>query len=167
MILTKDEIIELLRKRPPLVENMIDPNIQIQPAGIDLTVREICSFNSYGKIDFTNNERLIPKYSVIPFNEEGWAFLKQGAYLIKYNEIINMPLNLIAIGKPRSSLLRMGAFIVTAIWDPGYRGRSVSLLLVNNPSGIYVKKNARVLQLIFIKLSKITSSYRGIYQNER
>lgn len=164
--MTKDEILRLLRASPPLIEGLIDIDKQLQPAGVDLTVREIFRFKSYGRIDFTNEERKLSELELVPFNEDGWAFLKPSYYLVKYNEVINMPLNLIAIGKPRSSLLRMGAFMVTAVWDPGYRGRSVSLLVVGNPHGIWVKKNARILQLIFLRLSRESTAYKGIYLGE-
>jgi len=166
MILTRNEILELLKSSPPLIEGLIDVNKQLQPAGVDLTVKEIFTFASCGKIDFTNQERKLSELKLIPFNDNNWVFLKPGFYLIKYNETINMPLNLIAIGKPRSSLLRMGAFMVTAVWDPGYRGRSVSLLVVGNPNGIWIKKNARILQLIFLRLSKESIAYRGEYFGE-
>jgi len=166
MILTRHEILELLKTSPPLIEGLIDVDKQLQPAGVDLTVKEIYAFKSHGKIDFTNRERELSELELVPFDENEWAFLKPGFYLIKYNEVMNMPLNLIAIGKPRSSLLRMGAFVVTAVWDPGYRGRSVSLLVVGNPNGIRIKRNARVVQLVFLRLTKESTAYRGVYLGE-
>ena len=166
MALTKNEIIELIKSENPLIKDSIDLEVQLQPAGVDLTVREIYSFESAGRIDFTNKERVLSKIKPLPFNKDGWLYLKPGVYLVRFNEIVNIPNDVIAIGKPRSSLLRMGAFMITAVWDPGYKGRSVSLLVVLNPHGIYIKKNARVLQLIFIKLRRKTESYRGVYQFE-
>lgn len=166
VILTRHEILELLRSSPPLIEGLIDLDKQLQPAGVDLTVKEIFTFKSSGKVDFTNKDRELSELELVPFDEGGWAFLKPGFYLIKYNEVINMPLDLIAIGKPRSTLLRMGAFIVTAVWDPGYKGRSVSLLIVGNPNGIRVKRNARVVQLVFLRLTKKSVAYKGIYLGE-
>jgi len=166
MILTRHEILELLKTSPPLIEGLIDVDKQLQPAGVDLTVKEIYAFKTYGKINFTNRERELSELELLPFDENEWVFLKPGFYLIKYNEVINMPLNLIAVGKPRSSLLRMGAFVVTAVWDPGYRGRSVSLLVVGNPNGIRIKRNARVVQLVFLRLTKESTAYRGVYLGE-
>jgi len=90
-----------------------------------------------------------------------------GYYLVRFNETVNMPLDLAAIGKPRSSLLRMGAFMVSAVWDPGYRGRSISLLAVGNPRGIRIKRGARIIQLVFIKVLGETTGYQGIYQGEQ
>jgi dUTP pyrophosphatase len=63
--------------------------------------------------------------------------------------------------------MRMGATVISALWDPGYEGRGEGLLIVENPHGIVLEKNARVVQLIFIRLeSKPTSKYRGAYMLE-
>ncbi|MBU4491530.1 MAG: deoxyuridine 5'-triphosphate nucleotidohydrolase, partial [Euryarchaeota archaeon] len=42
-----------------------------------------------------------------------------------------------------------------------------SLLVVYNEKGFKVKKNARVLQLLFFRLNEeVHKGYSGIYQNE-
>jgi dUTP pyrophosphatase len=71
-----------------------------------------------------------------------------------------------ALGLSRSSLLRCGASLHTAVWDAGYSGRSESLLVVHNPAGLDLEKNARVLQLVFSKLTGKSEGYNGIYQGE-
>ena len=76
-------------------------------------------------------------------------------------------MNLAAIAKPRSSLIRCGATLETAVWDAGYRGRSESMLVVYNYAGFRVKRNARIIQLLFYTLEKeVEKGYSGIYQNE-
>ena len=55
----------------------------------------------------------------------------------------------------------------TAVWDAGYSGRSESLLVVYNKKGFDLKKDARVLQLLFFRLDEeVKNGYSGIYQNE-
>jgi len=56
--------------------------------------------------------------------------------------------------------------VSTAVWDAGYEGRSQSLLVVYNPLGFRLQKNARVIQLIFMRLSQKTQGYKGAYQGE-
>ena len=93
--------------------------------------------------------------------------VREKEFKIIFNEIVNIPKNLAAIAKPRSSLLRCGATIETAVWDAGYSGRSESLLVVYNEKGFRVKKNARLLQLLFFRLDgEVKKGYSGIYQNE-
>lgn len=133
---------------------------QLQPNGIDLKVSEIYSFKESGTL--MKHERVIPKYKKL--NSTVW-FLRNGAYLIRYNEYIRVPPNAIAIVLPRSSLLRMGATIYTALWDSGYEGRGIGLLHVFNPHGIKLEKGARVAQIIFIS-ARSTGTYTGIWKGE-
>lgn len=80
---------------------------------------------------------------------------------------MNIPKNIAAIAKPRSSLLRCGVTIQTAVWDAGYGGRSESLLVVYNENGFRIRKNARIIQLLFFRLGKeVREGYSGAYQNE-
>ena len=71
-----------------------------------------------------------------------------------------------ALARPRSSLLRCGVTVGTAVWDAGYSGRSQSLLVVYNRQGVRLQKNARIIQLIFLRLTGETKGYQGVYQGE-
>lgn len=172
-VLSYWEIKKLLKcqnESPPLIENAINITTQLQSNGVDLTVGKIYEFSkTVGKIAFDNSERELPETYEIKFNEDDWIYLPKGCYKTVFNEKVNIPKDIMAIGAPRSSLLRSGVSMENAIWDAGYSGRSESLLIVYNDAGFYIKKNARLLQLIFIKLSKVSRSgkaYEGIYNLE-
>jgi dUTP pyrophosphatase len=84
------------------------------------------------------------------FDSGGWLELPAGPYQIVFNEIVDLPNDLMALGRPRSSLCRMGATVSTAVWDAGYVGRSTALLTIENPAGMRMEQNcplvaARVL----------------------
>ncbi|MFP3950188.1 MAG: deoxyuridine 5'-triphosphate nucleotidohydrolase [Candidatus Micrarchaeia archaeon] len=139
---------------------------QFQPAGVDITLNKVLSFSSPGHIDFDNSERRISETVEVPFRE-GWAELREGAYKVIFNEYVNIPRDAAAFCFPRSSLLRSGITLECAVWDPGYEGRSEALLLVKNLHGARLKKNARIGQLVFARLSEpSTDSYEGIYKGE-
>jgi len=139
---------------------------QFQPCGVDLTLREVRKLTSAGKIDFDNSEREISKTEAIPF-ENGELHLAPGNYQVVYNEYIAIPADCAGLGYTRSSLLRCGAYVGCAVWDPGYYGRSSSLLVVTNEKGITLKKNARMVQLIFIRLEHPAKElYNGRYLGE-
>lgn len=149
------------------LESFADREIQEQICGVDLTARSIERFVSSGSIDLDNSERRIAPTEAVQFDEDGWASLGQGAYLVTFNEIVRVPVDMMAFALPRSSLLRCGATLETAVWDPGYSGRSQSLLLVHNPHGIRIKRNARLIQLVFITMkSAAERAYSGAYQGE-
>jgi len=167
MILGKDEILRLIKGKPPLIEGYLDLDTQLQPSGFDLTVKEIYVPEEEGEIDFSNRRRKIPRWHELEAQDDAF-FLRPGAYIISYNEKVNLPLNIAAMVKPRSSLLRMGATIATALWDPGYRGRGKSLLLVFNPHGIRLYRNARVAQMVFFLVTGGTGAgYKGLFQHEK
>lgn len=150
-----------------LVESMIDPEEQTQMCGVELTLQKIEAFASGGAVAFDNRDRKLPEIEELKFDPSGWIHLEKGAYLITFNEIVNIPRDVAALARPRSSLLRSGATLETALWDPGYRGRSQSLLVVYNPSGLRLKRNARLMQLVFLRLGKeAEKGYAGRYQGE-
>ena len=98
---------------------------------------------------------------------DGWWDLHQGSYVIGYAEKVNLPPDLMAFARPRSTLLRSGVAIHTAVWDAGYSGRGEGLLSVLNPKGYRLQRGAAVLQLVFLRLSNATAEgYKGKYQGE-
>ena len=138
----------------------------MQPNGIDLTVRDVSLLQSSGTIAVANSQRLVSGLAPLVFDGLGFMELIPGAYIITFNEIVHLPKNIMALGRPRSSLLRCGVTVNTAVWDAGYSGRSQSLMLVHNPYGFRLQQNARVMQLIFFQLTEETEGYQGIYQGE-
>ncbi len=150
-----------------LVESMIDAETQTQMCGMELTLQKIERFASAGAVAFDNKERKLPETVPIDFDESGWVWLPLGSYLVTFNEIVSIPRDVTALARARSTLLRCGASLETALWDPGYRGRSQSLLVVYNPHGLGLKKNARLMQLVFMRLEKDAEKvYAGKYQGE-
>jgi len=165
-ILSRADIQKLLKKEPPLIEGLVNPEEQIQPNGVDLTLREVAMLQSPGKIAVANSQRLVSDVSPLVFDGLGFIDLMPGVYSITYNEIVHMPNDVMALATPRSSLLRCGVTVNTAVWDAGYSGRSQSLMVVYNPQGFRVQRNARIIQLVFLHLTRETEGYQGTYQGE-
>ena len=165
-ILAKADIRKLLQQKPPLFEGYIDLEAQLQPNGFDLTLRDIASLETAGQIAASDKERLVSTTEPLHFDRAGFIDLHPGPYMITYNEIVHLPKNVMALARPRSSLLRCGVTVGTAVWDAGYSGRSQSLLVVYNAKGFRLQKDARVLQLIFFPLTQETEGYHGVYQGE-
>lgn len=165
-VLSRQEIQRLVKKKPPLIEGCIDLEEQLQPNGIDLTLRQIALTQSSGRIAAEDSQRLVSELSPLVFDGLGFIDLVPGAYIITYNEIVHLPKDIMALGRPRSSLLRCGVTVGTAVWDAGYSGRSQSLMVVYNPQGFRLQQNARIIQLIFLRLSQKTEGYKGAYQGE-
>lgn len=166
-VLSREQIARLLDGAPPLVDGLIDRAAQLQPNGIDLTLDTVARFAGPGTLTWDNRDRCLPDVADLPFAPDGMITLGPGPYLARLNETVNLPADVMAYARPRSSLLRAGVALHTAVWDAGYAGRGVALLVVYNPLGLRLERRARIVQLVFHRLGEATSSgYQGAYQGE-
>jgi dUTP pyrophosphatase len=165
-VLSQQDIYQLLQHEPPLIEGYINLEEQVQPNGIDLTLRDVAMLQSAGRIAVSDRQRLLSDLAPLVFDGLGFIELVPGVYIVTYNEIVHLPRDVMALARPRSSLLRCGVTVDTAVWDAGYSGRSQSLMVVYNPLGFRLQRNARIVQLVFLRLTRETEGYRGAYQGE-
>lgn len=166
-VLSREDILKMLGATPPLVENLCDAQQQVQPNGIDLTLKEVALLSTLGSLGPGNENRALSSTSPLVFDGLGRVDLLPGCYLVTYNEVVNLPKNIMALAMPRSSLLRCGVSIHNAVWDAGYSGRSQSLIVVYNPQGFRLYKNARIVQMVFFFLSReVAQGYQGVFQGE-
>jgi len=164
-VLYGEELEKRLQGENPLV-SPVAPE-QIQPNGVELTLASVSRIEGAGRLAFDNSERRLPEYQEMAFDDDGWLYLAPGIYLATYNEVVNIHKDLFAFARTRSSLLRMGATLFTALWDTGYIGRSQTPINVINPDGVYLQKGARLLQLVFVTLGdELTTVYNGAYHGE-
>ncbi len=164
--LVREDIVRRLQTVPPLIEGLLDATVQVQPHGVDLTVKTISLLQGSGKVGFISADTHLPDVIPLAPDDEGW-FLRPGAYRVRLAEVVHLPLDLYAIARPRSSLLRMGVQVGTALWDAGYSGQGEALLVVSNPHGVRLQRRARILQLIFFSLDVPPGDgYSGRYQGE-
>ena len=165
-VLSREELLVALRAAPPLVED-VDIATQLQPNGIDLRVERVQRLTSVACFGIAEADREAAVREDVPCDDSGWWDLAQGAYVITYRERVNLPPDLTALIRPRSSLLRSGVAIHGAVWDAGYSGRGEGLLSVLNERGYRLQRGARVAQLVFFRLSSATAEgYAGRYQGE-
>ncbi len=170
MILNKFQIKQRIESNPAMVSNIKDLNHQLQPAGLDLTVSRVFKWESAGCLDFDNSGRyLSEKTEVKPlFNGKityDKYYLEQGCYQIELNEVFNIPTDVLGFNVPRSSSQRCGVSILQGYFEPGFIGKGYSLLVVYNPKGFYLYKDAKICQMIF-HLTESTEGYNGIYQEK-
>lgn len=167
-VLSSQQIHSLIDSDQPLVSDLVDLDTQLQPNGIDLTLGSLESLVGPGQIGLTNDDRILAPAVDVPFGADGFAQLAPGVYIARLNEAVALPATVMALAKPRSSLLRNGVTVNNAVWDAGYAGRSQVQLVVSNAEGFRVARNARIVQMVFLTLDTATDSlYSGIYQGEK
>ena len=163
-VLDRATLRRLLAGSPPLVEGLRSPETQLQPNGIDLTVRNVARLVGAGRLGAAPDDRLLPVQEPLAFTG-GWLTLPPGPYLATLNEIVHLPKDVMALGRPRSTLLRSGVAVHNAVWDAGYEGRSQVLLMVYHPAGFALEQDARIVQLVFFALMQaVADGYQGRYQ---
>ena len=162
-----DSISRMIDGSPPLLEGFLSLETQLQPNGFDMSIREVFRFTSPGSMGAADVDRVLSETEILEFEPDGWLQLEPGPYLVTFNEIVNLPLDVMALGQSRSSLLRSGVGVQTAVWDAGYRGRSQALVAIYHPDGYRVQRDARLMQLIFFQMEiSASQGYQGRYQSE-
>ena len=165
-VLSREELRAALAAQPPLVED-VDVATQLQPNGIDVRLGRVQRLTSPALLGAADNVREPSAREDVRADADGWWDLHQGVYVITYQEKVNLPADVMALSRPRSSLLRSGVAVHGAIWDAGYSGRGEGLLAVMNPRGYRIQRGARVVQLVFLRLGRATAEgYAGRYQGE-
>ncbi|MCD6300933.1 MAG: deoxyuridine 5'-triphosphate nucleotidohydrolase [Staphylothermus sp.] len=154
MIIRPEDLIQILK----LSEEQIDCT------GVKLTLHSIYTLEGRGELSI--DTRKIPKYRELVCTTK--CLVPMGAYIVRYNEYVRIPNGYVGLAIPRSSLLRMGVTIHSAVWDPGYEGQGIGLMVVFNPHGVTLSKGVQVAQLVYFKMSGETQKiYRGVYKGER
>ena len=168
-VLGRAALLARLAADPPLVRGLADVELQVQPHGIDFRLESIWRFAGGGALGSDGGatpDRVLPEREVLPFDAAGGIQLIPGAYGVRFIEVVHLPTDVMALARPRSTLLRCGAALHTAVWDAGYVGRSEALLVVGNPHGLRLERGARLCQLVFFLLDAPGPAYRGAYQGE-
>jgi dUTP pyrophosphatase len=115
-----------------------------------LLLSQVSEWTSAATIDFNNTKRQAAKTSSLPFDNISQAIILQlGAYLIDFNETVQIPQNCMGSIFPRSSLWRSGVGIVAGVVEAGYKGAMGALMEVKNPNGVILYKNAKLAQIVF------------------
>jgi deoxycytidine triphosphate deaminase len=140
----------------------MDP-VQIQPNGVDLTAGAILEPQERGRIG-RDGKRIADRREIAPDDDAGAYVLPPGGYVLRYGETVRVPADHVGFVYPRSSLMRNGCMLHTAVWDAGYEGRGEGLLAVHR--GIEIEPDARVAQFVLAEASH-DDTYDGSYQGER
>ena len=144
----------MIGQKPSLIESYINLAEQLQPNGFDLTLKEVAMIQTEGRIAVSNANRQISSLSPLVFDGTDNVDLVAGSYVITFNEIVNMPKNVMALGAPRSSLLRCGVTVHMAMDYPRfaanakYKGKGRAKLVMLAPGALVGISDVYVLVAI-------------------
>ncbi|KAJ7037108.1 putative dUTP diphosphatase Dut [Mycena alexandri] len=154
-----------------IVQGLLSAKSQVQPCGIDLSLKRVLAWTSVGVVDFDNKHRKTATTTELPFEKgldasELRMHLVPGAYLVEFNETIDVPLDVMGSLFVRSSLFRSGALVSAGVMDSGYKGTMGGMLQVVNPHGLTLFKDAKLAQFVFHQMKEKVEGYSGVYQNK-
>ena len=138
---------------------------QVQPNGVDLTLENVARPIDAGRIG-RDGKTVGERQDVPPseVTEEGETYyLPPGGYIVRYGERVQVPDGHVGFVYPRSSLLRNGCMLHTAVWDAGYEGQGAGLLVVHHD--IEIERGARIGQFVLAEADH-DDTYDGTYQGE-
>ncbi|KAK3349505.1 dUTPase-like protein [Lasiosphaeria hispida] len=149
-----------------IIRNLLQAARQVQPCGVDLSLRRVLRFSpsSMPKLDFDNARRERPGTVEIPFAGAESVVLEPGAYVVEFNEMVEMPRDCMGQIFARSSLWRSGAFLTAGVVDAGYGGVLGALLDVRHSAGLELFRNAKLGQIVLHQMEGEVEGYNGVYQ---
>jgi len=145
--------------------DIVDPyrSTHETPVGYDFTLSQIYKMYGYGTL--WQDDKSLPRYTrIVPTSN--MYHLDPGMYLVEFEELVKIPDNYMGLMWPRSSLLRCGVDMGTAVWDAGYQGVSKSSLIVHNTHGFNIEVGTRIGHMVMVPCALASSLYAGQYQNE-
>ena len=173
MILSDADILRRLETGDLVVEPLDDPDIQIQPASIDLRLGSQFLEFQHANIPciHPNSESEVGEYvEETEIDEGGEYILHPGDFVLGTTyERVEIPDDLIALVEGRSSLGRLAIFVhaTAGLCDPGYEGQ-ITLELSNlGTAPVALTPGMRVSQLIFTELKSPANRPYGVERGSK
>ena len=178
MILGADRIIELVRSgvfvvdregrtsEKPLIEGLGEDQIEkIEGTTVDLRLAEARRLDG----DARPKERVTPPtVEVLGPNTADSYWVSSGEYLLVCTmETVNLPADLVADVRTRTTLFRSGAILMTTYVSPNYQGPLWAGLLNAGPGRICLDRGMRFACLAFHRIEGVTVPYQGVWQHGR
>mgnify|MGYP001560456537 CR=1 FL=1 len=163
---------ELLRRvqEENLVEGLSERELDNpEGAGFDLRLGKL--FRLEGKGFLGIDERGTPQgILVAEFDpaKRTSIIIKPGDYFLTETvEKFHMPLEILSIVKPRTTLHRSGIITRVSVVDPGYHGTVHPAIYNAGPCEVEIELGARYVNAMFFEVKGGGSQYRGQWQGGR
>ncbi len=154
----------------PLVEFLGSDQIDgIEGTTVDLRLGAI--YKPVGKACLMRDSRVTPEIDRImdiTDTPDGVFTIKPGDYLLFQTiEQVNLPANLFAYIRPRTTLIRSGIPLETAFVSPNYQGRLTVGMKHQGLMDVEIQMGFRILCIAFFPIEGNAVPYRGVWQGDR
>lgn len=183
MVLGADKIIGLIQSgvvvedhasrsmaTKPLIEYLGSDQLEgIEGTTVDLRLGAV--FRPIGGARLMRDIRITPeieKLMDIEDQPDGVYTIEPGEYLLFQTiEQVNLPQDLFAYIRPRTSLIRCGIPLETAFVSPNYQGRLTVGMKHQGHHAVEIQMGFRILCIAFLPIDGQAVPYRGVWQGDR
>jgi deoxycytidine triphosphate deaminase len=156
--------------KKPLIEHIDSDQIEgIEGTTVDLRLGAI--FKPIGRAYLMREKRITPEIEEvmnISTSPDGVYCIKPGDYLLFQTiEHINLPEDLFAYIRPRTTLIRSGIPLETAFISPNYQGKLTVGMKHQGVAEVEIQMGFRVLCIAFFLIEGKAVPYRGVWQGDR
>lgn len=145
------------------VKNLVDEQKQVQPNAIDFTVDQIQVIEIGGQCTISEFEKVMRKQTVLPVRADGyWELHGNREYDIVSNVYVEVPEGKAAILVLRSTFVRNGMWLVSGLYDSGFKGNIGAVLHTPSSGVALVAPGTRIGQIMFVE-SDSAGLYAGGY----
>lgn len=152
-----------------------DEELQVQPNAIDFTIDRMFNINDNQFIiakDQANPKKELKQMrggnEFLPYPDRATGIqlfnLKAGSYDILSDVFVELPEGVAAMLVTRSTFVRNGLFLVSGLYDSGFKGH-IGCVLHNQIGTAKIQKGTRIGQIVFVEAST-AFAYAGNYNHE-
>lgn len=183
MVLGADRIIRMIRegvpvedhvtgtmKNKPLIEHLGTDQISgIEGTTVDLRLGAV--YRPVGAARLMRDTRVTPEIELlmdISTSPDGVFRVRPGDYLLLQTiEQVNLPENLFAYIRPRTTLIRSGIPLMTAFISPNYQGKLTVGMKHQGIADVDIQMGFRIMCIAFFPIDGKAVPYRGVWQGDR
>lgn len=151
-----------------------------QPSGLDLRLGQVFCLKTDEHILYGlyGGHKFLPKQEELPLTQFktgsdelddifGWILDPNVPYICQVQNKIKIGDNNAQMYLPRSTLLRAGVNVYTALGDLGYNGHLSFLVINHSQRPFFIEEGERFAQLIDFEVQGGSESYDGDYQDDK
>jgi len=137
---------------------------QIQPNAVELTAGHIFEILP-GEFVLDKDKKIHLQRSEMLPAKDGYFHLNGGSYLVEFEQRVMMGPKEAAIVISRSTLMRNGVQLTSALYDSGYYGSMTALLTIPEGVTFVFPAGERLAQFVVFEAEAL-SLYNGSYQGK-
>jgi len=153
----------------PLIENLGKEQIEkIEGTTVDLRLDE--AFTLEGGARLAVDSRVTPKIKQVFGKSSESSFLTvqpDDFFLVQTIESVNIPVNILADVRNRTTLFRCGLYLKTAYISPNYQGVLTFALKNLSNFPVEIERGFRIACISFTQIIGDSVPYQGVWQGKR